>query len=81
MLENYVKFRRGNYDVFNALTTFEDDTLYFIYKEDKTSVDLYLGSKKISGDGGVSVESLSKLKDILIDNLQDKDLLIYDGLK
>lgn len=78
---NYVKFRRGTPEAFKQLgSRIEQDTLYFIYKDSEDSAELYLGSRKISGDGGVNINSLSDIKDIVINEIQDKDLLVYDAL-
>lgn len=78
-MANYVKFRRGTPEAFSQLDLREPDTLYFIYKEDESTAELYLGSKKISGEGGVGATNLSDLKDIIINNVNDKDLLVYDS--
>jgi hypothetical protein len=83
-LTDYVKFRRGNPTNFQALLNndqVEQDTLYFIYEESNNSAELYLGPRKISGDGSISIGSISDLTDIVIRELQDKDLLIYDSLE
>ena len=55
--QNYVKFRRGTPGAFEQILNAnkaERDTLYFIYEEDESSAELYLGSKRISGGDGVS---------------------------
>lgn len=58
------------------------DTLYFIYDEDASTADLYLGSKLISSganDESVGATALSKLSDVVISaGLAEKDLLVYD---
>ena len=79
-MPNYVKFLRGTHAAYNALSNKDDDTLYFVYEEDKASAELYLGDKLIAGGsvaGGAS--ALEELSDISLDNVQDKDLLVYDG--
>lgn len=80
---NYVKFRRGNPDAFRALleaNAAELDTLYFIYEDEDSTGELYLGSKLIAG--GSSIEgalNLASLQDVLIGaNLNGNDCLIYD---
>ena len=43
----------------------EQDTLYFIYNNDKETADLYLGSKLISsGENDLSESSVIKLEDL-----------------
>jgi hypothetical protein len=81
-LANYVKFRRGLISDFEKLPLAdrEPDTLYFIYDEDSGSAELYLGSRKISGDGIISIESISDLKDIVLTEIQNSDLLVYDNI-
>lgn len=58
------------------------DTLYFIYDDDASTADLYLGSKLISSganDESVGATSLAKLSDVIINaGLANKDLLVYD---
>lgn len=79
-MPNYVKFLRGTHAAYNALSNKDDDTLYFVYEEDKASAELYLGDKLIAGGsvaGGAS--ALEELSDISLDNVQDKDLLVYDS--
>lgn len=80
-MASYVKFRRGTPEAFKQLGPhIESDTLYFIYEDSETSADLYLGSRKISGDGGVNINSLAEIEDIIVTELKDKDLLVYDSL-
>ena len=56
ILANYVKFRRGTLEAFKNLgNRIEQDTLYFIYEEDESTAELYLGSKLISGGDGTSL--------------------------
>ena len=59
------------------------DTLYFIYDNDATTADLYLGSKLISSganDESVGATELAKLSDVIIGaGLASKDLLVYDA--
>lgn len=56
------------------------DTLYFIYEEDESTGELYLGSKLIAGGTSISgATTLALLQDVLINsNLNDQDCLIYD---
>jgi hypothetical protein len=81
-LANYVKFKRGTPQQFSALSTKESDTLYFIYEESSGSAELYLGSRKIAGDGAFASDgSISDLKDIIISEVENNQLLVYDDMK
>lgn len=81
-MENYVKFKRGTAAAFEALTTKDSDTLYFITNED-SSVSVYLGAKK----AGVTEDELKELLsindladvDIATDDLVDGYVLTYDA--
>ena len=82
-MASYVKFRRGNPQAFQAIldaNKAELDTLYFIYEEDESVGELYLGSKLIAGGGDViGATTLRALSDVLLDNeLNENDCLIYD---
>ena len=82
-MANYVKFRRGSPAAFQAILDAgkaERDTLYFIYEEDESTSELYLGSKLIAGGGEViGATTLAALQDILLNsNLNNDDCLIYD---
>lgn len=73
MAVNYVKFYRGTPLAFeNAIKN--SDTLYFIAESDSSKGELYLGEKLISG----GVSSLSELEDLLIDEVKDGQLLVYN---
>lgn len=84
---NYVKFMRGSSSGFQNLLSageVEEDTLYFIFDTDDAIADLYLGTRKISGDGNNSSSNitsliLSDLKDIDIKDVKNDDLLIYNN--
>jgi hypothetical protein len=84
-LAKYVKFLRGSPEAFAKLKHKDSDTLYFIYEEDESTGELYLGSKLIAGadcecngsSGGIN--TLSDLKDVLLSqNLNHNSLLVYD---
>lgn len=85
MAENYVKFRRGTSDEFKAITP-DSDTLYFIENSSLNTFELYLGSKKITdgveGGGTASPVSLSlnDLTDVVIQNVGDGHVLVYDDI-
>lgn len=80
---NYVKFQRGSTTAFEALKEangLSNNTLYFVYDTDDTSGKLYLGSRLISSVGsGAGISNLKQLEDVLITNLQAKDILMADS--
>lgn len=81
---SYVKFLRGTESAFNKLTTKDNDTLYFIYNsEDASKGSLWLGNKQIitgtSGGGTTTELDLGDLKNVLISEIKDKDILSYDA--
>lgn len=73
-LAQYVKFVRGTPTAFSNLANKDNDTLYFISETDATTGVLYLGSKLISGS-----VSITDLGTVILNNLGDGDLLIYDS--
>ena len=79
-LENYVKFLRGTHAQYNALTSKDKDTLYFISDDNSGYGVLYLGSKIIAGSGQPETITLDSLRDITIasTDLEDGSLLVYD---
>lgn len=81
---SYVKFLRGTESAFNKLTKKDNDTLYFIYNsEDASKGSLWLGNKQIitgtSGGGTTTGLDLGDLKNVLISEIKDKDILSYDA--
>lgn len=81
-LPGYVKFLRGTKTAFDKIITKDNDTLYFIYdSEDQTKGSLYLGDKLIGGGNGsaTAVTDINDLADVLISNVQDKQILAYDA--
>lgn len=80
---DYVKFVRGSKAAFDALTSKSNDTLYFIYETDNPDKGyLYIGSRLISctdASGTPIAGSLSDIEDILISEVQDKQILTYDA--
>lgn len=82
-LENYVKFLRGTPAAYSALTTKDNDTLYFISEVGASTGTLYLGSKQITGgtiDG--SELKLGDLQDILLhEDLPTDAILMWNGTK
>lgn len=84
MAINYVKFQRGTRKAFQALlnaSRIDDDTLYFIYPEDDSSVgELYLGTRLISGsgEGVITATKLSDLIDVNITGTIADSFLVQD---
>lgn len=83
MAENYVKFRRGTPDEFKTITP-DSDTLYFIENSSLNTFELYLGSKKITdgveGGGTTSPVSLNDLINVVIQDVGDGHVLVYDDI-
>lgn len=81
-LPGYVRFLRGTKAAFDKIEIKDIDTLYFIYdSEDQTKGSLYLGNKLIGGGNGstATVTDINDLANVLISNVQDKQILIYDA--
>lgn len=81
-LAGYVKFLRGTKTAFDKIITKDKDTLYFIYdSEDQNKGSLYMGDKLIGGGNGSTVTptDINELADVLINNVQDKQILVYDA--
>lgn len=82
LLPGYVRFLRGTKAAFDKIITKDKDTLYFIYdSEDQTKGSLYLGNKLIGGGSGstTTVTDINDLANVLISNVQDKQILVYDA--
>ena len=81
---SYVKFVRGTVTAWNQLRAASqvyDDTLYFIYESaDATTGNLYLGTKLIGGTGSGGANSLADLTDVIVSEISNKDILIYNGV-
>ena len=69
----YVRFYRGSPEAY-ANVIKNNDTLYFVYNSDSDKGSLYLGDRLISGD----ISNITDLKDLIITELQDKQILQYD---
>ena len=81
-LPGYVRFLRGTKAAFDKIEIKYIDTLYFIYdSEDQTKGSLYLGNKLIGGGNGstATVTDINDLANVLISNVQDKQILTYDA--
>lgn len=74
MAVNYVKFYRGSSLAFKDAVK-NPDTLYFITDSDSDKGALYLGDKIIASNA----DELSDLKDLLISNLDNDQILVYNG--
>lgn len=81
-ITNYVRFQRGKMSAFQALTSKDKNTLYFIYEDENPSVHyLYLGENLISGGASdVEIPSLGALTDVSIDNAEPHSFLIKDSV-
>lgn len=81
---SYVKFVRGTVTAWNQLkaaSQIRDDTLYFIYESaDSTTGSLYLGTKLIGGTSSGGANSLADLTDVIVSEISNKDILIYNGI-
>ena len=73
MAANYVRFYRGSPEAY-ANVIKNNDTLYFVYSSDSDKGSLYLGDRLISGN----VSNITDLEDLIITELQDKQILQYD---
>lgn len=81
-LPGYVRFLRGTKAAFDKIEIKDKDTLYFIYdSEDQTKGSLYLGNKLIGGGNGstTTATDINDLANVLISNVQDKQILVYDA--
>ena len=74
MTTPYVKFFRGTPEAF-ANVEKNNDTLYLISATDSNKGTLYLGEKLITDN----INSLEDLENVLLSELADGQLLIYDG--
>ena len=74
MTANYVRFSRGSPEAYKNLIKKNKDTLYFVYSSDSDKGSLYLGDRLISGN----VSNITDLEDLIITELQDKQILQYD---
>lgn len=75
--QKYVKFQRGSQVAYDSLKIKDNDTLYFITSAEDNSGKLYLGTRLISS-GLNTAGKLSELADIVINNLNTDDILIYN---
>lgn len=81
-LPGYIRFLRGTKAAFDKIEIKDIDTLYFIYdSENQTKGSLYLGNKLIGGGNGstATVTDINDLANVLISNVQDKQILTYDA--
>lgn len=78
---NYVKFQRGSQEAYDALKSagkLDENTLYFIYSTDNSSVGaLYMGARIISGgDITIASASLDDLADVVVAGAGTNSFLI-----
>ena len=78
---NYVKFQRGSQEAYDALKSagkLDENTLYFIYSIDNSSVGaLYMGNRIISGgDITIASASLDDLADVVVAGAGTNSFLI-----
>lgn len=81
MAVNYVKFQRGSQEAYDALKSagkLDENTLYFIYSTDNSSVGaLYMGNRIISGgDITIASASLDDLADVVVAGAGTNSFLI-----
>ena len=81
MAVNYVKFQRGSQEAYDALKSagkLDENTLYFIYSADNSSVGaLYMGNRIISGgDITIASASLDDLADVVVAGAGTNSFLI-----
>ena len=84
MAINYVRFQRGTLAAYQALLekgSIDENTLYFIYGEDDSSVgSLYLGERVISGgDTNYVFSTLDELSDVDVANAESGSFLVKDS--
>ena len=73
---NYVKFYRGSPEAYAKIDK-DNNTLYFVYGKNSDKGSLYLGDRLISGN----ISNITDLEDLIITELQDKQILQYDIAK
>lgn len=81
MAVNYVKFQRGSQEAYDALKSagkLDENTLYFIYSTDNSSVGaLYMGNRIISGgDITIASASLDDLADVVVKGAGTNSFLV-----
>lgn len=78
LLNKYVKFMRGTQAAYDALTSKDDNTLYFVYDPANEKVGaLYMGDRVISGgDIVLASATLKELADVLADVTKENSFLV-----
>ena len=76
---SYVKFVRTNLEMWNALQTRDNDTLYFVVEQGASNGSLYLGNALIatSIDGGLRLEDLIDIA--FAGDVKADEVLVFDG--
>lgn len=80
---SFIKFIQGSYTDFKLLDAKENNVIYVITDENPKNSGIYLGDIQIanlsqSSDGSNTTDYFKYLSDVLLFNLQDKDLLFYN---
>lgn len=80
--ENYVKFLRGTPEAFKALATKENDTIYFIFKEEEEFGQLYIGDRLVSDQTSSDsiVDTLAELTDVDVSVKSNNQVLAWDAV-
>ena len=79
---SYIKFQRGNLAAYEALTSYDENTLYFVTPEqgEGNVGRLYLGKNLISGgDVVLQYAELSQLADVIVEGAGTGDFLVHNA--
>lgn len=81
LTNKYVRFMRGSQEAYDALTTKDESTLYFIYDPQNIKAGaLYMGSRLISGgDTILQSASLTELADVIADEIKENSILVQNA--
>lgn len=81
LLNKYVKFMRGTQAAYDAMSSHDDNTLYFVYDPDNVNVGaLYMGDRVISGgDIVLTSATLKELADVLADTTKENSFLVQQA--
>lgn len=81
LLNKYVKFMRGTQAAYDAMSSHDDNTLYFVYDPANLHVGaLYMGDRVISGgDIVLASATLKDLADVLADTTKENSFLVQQA--
>lgn len=81
LLNKYVKFMRGTQAAYDALTSKDENTLYFVYDPANEKVGaLYMGDRVISGgDIVLASATLRELADVLVESTKENSFLVQNA--